>query len=128
MFTYDPATAAGQVRLLAADSVELYAKFSDTEIAAFLTLNASNVRLAAAMALEQKAALVTMVQGVTTFEGISVDGASVARVLMEQAAELRRQVYDGEESPEELPFDWAEMVVDTFSYRARLLSQILKQA
>lgn len=49
-FTYDPDTLPGTVRLLISDVVEADAMFTDAEIERFLTLQSSNVYLAAAMA------------------------------------------------------------------------------
>lgn len=125
-FTYDPTTPEGQVRLLAVDRLESSASFSDQEITAFLTLNGGVVRLAAAQALEDKAARASIVQGVTTIEGIAVDGTAVARALTAQASELRRQYYEGDDGGSGSPIDWAEMVFDEWSYRDRLLSGWLR--
>jgi hypothetical protein len=127
-FSYDPTTPEGQVRLLAVDRLESSASFSDSEITAFLTLNGGVVRLAAAQALEDKAARAAIVQGVTTIEGISVNGTAVAATLTAQAAELRRQYYEGDDGSTGSPIDWAEMVFDDFSYRDRLLGSWLRSS
>lgn len=127
-FTYDPTTPEGQVRLLAVDRQEAVASFSDPEITAFLSLNGGVVRLAAAQALEDKAARAAIVQGVTNIEGIQVDGTAVARALSAQAAELRRQYYEGDDGSTGSPIDWAEMVLDDFTYRDRLLGSWLRSA
>src|SRR5258708_7705193 len=96
-FSYDPATAPGQVRLLAVDTIEASAAFSDAEISSFLTLSGGVVLLASALALDRRAALVALIQAKTTVEGISVDGTVVAQVFHSQAAELRRQCFEAED-------------------------------
>src|SRR5258708_27819331 len=78
-FSYDPATAPGQVRLLAVDTIEASADFSDAEISTFLTLSGGIVLLASALALDRRAALVALIQGKTTVEGISVEAPSLPR-------------------------------------------------
>lgn len=126
MFNYDPATALGQVRLLAIDTVEAYAAFQDNEIQAFLTLQGGNVLLAAAAALDTSAATIALVQGNTKFAGIVLDGSKGATALSALAQELRRQVYEGDDGTGATPFDWAELVVDPFSYRDRLVNEMLR--
>lgn len=64
-FTYDPATAAGRVRLHLADTAEASAAFEDEEIDAFLALAGGDVPRASALA-----AL-----------ALASDGARQARVL-----------------------------------------------
>jgi len=128
MFSYDPSTPLGKVRLLAIDTIKDYAYFQDNEIQAFLDLNAGQVQLAAATALDTEAANAALVQGRTRFAGIQLDGQVVAEALSQLAAELRRQVHEGEDGLDASPIDWAEMVVDPFSYRDRLVNQMLRQS
>src|SRR6267378_7217609 len=97
MFTYDPSTPAGQVRLLCVDADKDNSRFDDAEITAFLSLNNSNVRLAAAQGLDTLASEAALVQGRTRFEGMLLDGQVVAEALAKQALELRRQVHEGED-------------------------------
>src|ERR1700682_384513 len=123
MFSYDPSSPLGKVRLLAIDTIKDYAYFQDNEIQAFLDLNAGQVQLAAATALDTEAANAALVQGRTRFAGIQLDGQVVAEALSQLAAELRRQVHEGEDGLDASPIDWAEMVVDPFSYRDRLVNQ-----
>lgn len=52
MFTYDPTTAAGRVRLLITDTEESDASFDDGEIASFLALCRNSIHDAAALAYE----------------------------------------------------------------------------
>lgn len=127
-FSYDPSTPAGLVRLLAIDSDSDNARFMDSEITAFLTLNNSNVRLAAAQALDTLASEAALVQGKTKFEGMMLDGQVIADALSKQAGELRRQVYQGEDGSDASPIGWAEWVVDPFSYRDKLVNEMLRQS
>src|SRR5712692_1248312 len=123
-FTYDPTTPRGLVRLLCVDFDQTQVTFQDTDIDAFLTLNASNVRLAAAQALDVQASVAAIVQGRTRFAGIQLDGQVVADALTAQAAELRREVYAGEDGTELSPFSIVEWVVDPFSYRDKLVNEM----
>jgi len=116
------------VRLLCVDFDQTQVTFQDTDIDAFLTLNASNVRLAAAQALDVQASVAAIVQGRTRFAGIQLDGQVVADALTAQAAELRREVYAGEDGTELSPFSIVEWVVDPFSYRDKLVNEMLRQS
>ena len=127
-YTYDPSTPRGQVRLLAIDTVAAYAQFQDNEIDAFLTLTGGVVLLAAAQALDTLAANAALVQGRTRFAGIQLDGQVVAEALHTQAMELRRQCYEGDDGSGISPINWAEMVVDPFTYRDRLVNEMLRQS
>lgn len=127
-FTYDPTTTLGQVRLLAVDFDSANATFQDADIQAFLNLNGQNIRLAAAQAVDTIAALAAAVQGRTRFAGIQLDGSVVAERMSALAGELRRQVYAGEDGSDSSPIDWAEWVVDPFSYRDKLVNEMLRQS
>lgn len=126
--TYNVSTPRGLVRLLAVDTVLADAKFQDDEIDAFLTLCGNEVRLAAALALDAKAADVAAVQGVTSVEGITVDGHLAALALRQQADELRRQYHESDDGSSTSPIDWAEWVVDNFSYRDRIIGEWMRQS
>ena len=125
--TYDVSTDAGRVRLLCGDTVTSDALFQDDEIAAFLSLGAGDVRLAAAQALDVMAANQAMVLKVLTQNGVSTNGAAVAGALRAQAAALREQAAAGAsgEDAEDALWDWAETVgvADPFAYRERIVSQ-----
>jgi len=125
VFTYDPTTPAGQVRLLAVDEDEANSAFSDADIGAFLALNNSNVRLAAAQALDTLASRAALIQGRTRFAGIQLDGQVVAEALAGLAGELRRQVHEGEDGSDGALISVAEMVLDQFSYREKLINEML---
>lgn len=122
VFTYDPTTNAGRVRLLIGDTSVDDADaqlFSDAEIDAFLSLGGGRVRLAAAQALEAIAANQVMVLKVITSHDLSTDGASVARELRQQAASLRKQDEDGigTEADDDGLFGIVEYGVDVFGRR-----------
>jgi len=127
-FSYDPATLVGQVRLLSVDIDAANVSFQDADISAFLAMNNNNVRLSAAQALDTLAANAALVQGRTRFAGIQLDGQVVAEALSSLAAELRRQVHQGEDGSDASPFLIAEMVVDPFSYRDKLVNEMLRQS
>lgn len=128
IFSYDPTTSRGLVRLLGLDFEEANAVFADADIDAFLSVNNGNVRLAAAQTLDAQAARTSIVQGATTFAGVSMNGHFVAQMLQSLAAELRRQVYDGEDGADLSPIAIAEWVLDPFSYRERVLNEMMRQS
>lgn len=123
MFTYDPSTSAGRVRLLATDTDSTNAIFNDDEIAAFLALEDDSVKRAAATALDQIASSEALIQKRIKLLDLQTDGPAVAKALREHAATLREQA-DSEEITG--TFDYAEMVVNPFSARDRLWNQRLR--
>jgi hypothetical protein len=90
-FTYDTATAAGQVRLLIFDVNPAAHVFEDGEIDTFLQLEAGRVRLGAALALETMASNEAFTQKAIKLLDLSTDGAKTSDALLKRAAELRRQ-------------------------------------
>ena len=129
-WTYDLSTDAGKVRLLIGDTdiAEPDARiFSDEELAALLALEASDVRRAAAQALDTMATSEAMIQKVIRVMDLTTNGAATAAALRAHAKELRRQVAEGEPAAGGL-LDWAEMVPDVFSARERLRNQRLRGA
>lgn len=123
MFTYDPSTSAGRVRLLATDTDSDNAIFTDDEIDAFLALEDDNVKRAAATALDQIASSEALIQKRIKLLDLQTDGPAVAKALREHAAALRKQADDEEITG---AFDYAEMVVNPFSARDRLWNQRLR--
>lgn len=80
------------VRLLVSDTGTGDARiFSDGEINAFLTLEASDVKRAAAQALESIASNEALVGKVIKSQDLSTDGPKVAESLRAHAARLREQ-------------------------------------
>lgn len=118
----DYTTPGGQVRLLTVDIDEDNPVFGDAEIAAFLALNNSDVRLAAAQALDATATSEVLVLKVMQTLDTTTDGAKVAAALHAQAVELRRQVSEGIDGGGD--FEIADMVVDGHTLRERLVHQL----
>ena len=87
---------------------------SDTNISAYLTLEADDVRLAAADALDAIASNEVLVQKVIRLGDLSTNGAAQASALREHAKQLRDTVAA---AGDEASFDIAEQVLDQFSYR-----------
>lgn len=125
MFTYDLTTAIGQVRLLIPDRSGAAYMFEDDELTAFLSLEADDVRCAAALALETMAADEAYIQKATTILEITTNGPAVAKALLDRAALLRSQSAALSTEDE---FDWAEMVTGPFSARERLEAEALRDA
>lgn len=90
-FTYDPGTPLGVVRLLCTDRDPDHEIFSDEEIGVFLSLNEQDVRLAAAMALDQIAASQVLILKYIEVNGLRTNGQAVANALHQQAESLRAQ-------------------------------------
>ena len=88
-FTYDPGTPTGTVRLLCTDRDPDHEIFSDEEIGVFLSLNEQDVRLAAAMALDQIAASQVLILKYIEVNGLRTNGQAVANALHQQAESLR---------------------------------------
>lgn len=125
-WTYDATTDRGKVRLLATDVDSSNQIFSDAEIDTFLTLEDSNIKRSAALALETIARNQVLVLKVIRLLEIQTDGASVARELRMQADNLREQATADEARSDGGAFDWAEMVTDDFSLRRRFVSSALR--
>ncbi len=119
---YDPTTAVGQVRLLVFDTDIANATFSDEEITALLGLNASDIRLSSAQAVDIIAANEAYTQKVLKTLDVQTNGAKTANALFDYAKELRRQAYEGSGDMVGF-FDWAEATNDEFSIRERIIKQ-----
>jgi hypothetical protein len=87
---------------------------SDADVQTFLDLNASDVKLAAADALDAIASSEALVQKVIRVLDVSTDGAAVARALRDHAAALRETVVVADTA--DGAFGWAEMVLDRTTY------------
>jgi hypothetical protein len=125
-FSYDLTTSVGQVRLLADDRTPVGAVFSDEELGQLLVFTDQRVRLAAAQALDLKAANRAWIQRITA-EGVATDGAAIAAALAARAKELRRQEAEGGEADADAGFDIAEVVTDDFSLRQVLTNRFLRE-
>lgn len=124
-FTYDLSTDRGKVRLLCTDSVLAYEIFADTEIDAFLTMESSNVKKSAALALETIASSEVLVQKRIKLLDLSTDGPAESAELLKRAGLLRAQA-EADEDGEYSPFDFAELVYDDFSLRERIIDEALE--
>lgn len=91
MFTYDPTTPTGVVRLLCTDRDPANEIFSDEEIGVFLSLNDHDTRSAAAQALDQIAASQALLLKYIETNGLKTNGQAVANALHQQAETLRAQ-------------------------------------
>lgn len=90
---------------------------SDDDIETFLALQADDVRLAAAMALDTIATNEALVQKRIKLLDITTDGPAVAKSLREHAAQLREEA-DGDDD-----FDIAEMVTTGSAWEERIFAQ-----
>ena len=126
-FTYDVSTEIGKVRMLVGDKDETNILFHDEEVSAYLELNEDNVRRAAAGMLETIASNETMVLKVVRLLDISTDGASVARSLREHAAQLRIEADLADSAEDGGAFDYAELNLNAFTARERVLKQAQRE-
>lgn len=126
-FTYDVTSDAGQVRLLATDTDEAEPLFSDAEISAFLTLEGSSVRRAAALALETIASQQALLLKVIRRLDVETDGAKVSDSLLKRADKLRVQA-DEDDARDGESFDVIEMADGAFAERERIHKQWLRRA
>lgn len=88
----DPSTDVGMIRLLIPDTDLDNLLFTDAEVTALLTLEASVIKRAVAAALDVVASNEAMVGKVIRSQDLSTDGAKVSAELRARATELRRQV------------------------------------
>ena len=119
-------TDRDKVRLLATDVDAANPIFTDAEVDAFMSLEGSNLKRSAALALETIARNQVLVLKVIRLLEIQTDGASVARELRMQAENLRAQADRDEAASDGGAFDWAEMVLDDFSLRNRFVATALR--
>jgi hypothetical protein len=107
--TVDPGTDIGRVRLLATDLSETEPLFTDDQISAFLTIESSNVKRAAALGLETIAASeALMSKKLTTSDGLTTDGPAVAKALLDRAKRLRDQADEEAGDPDDYGFDYVD--------------------
>lgn len=90
---------------------------SDTSLTTFLTLWPSDIRLAAAAALDTIASSEALVQKKIEHLDLKTDGPAVARALREHAKTLRQQAAEEEEltGDQEGMIDYAEMGIPVFA-------------
>lgn len=135
LFTFDPTTDRGKVRLLISDDVESYGGsdiyfFTDAKIDAFLEmaadLDGSLVRFAAAEALESWASNQLMVLKVVQRLDVKTDGAAVAREMRMRAEVLRKAAKDS--SSDDAGFEIAEMLLGPASYDEQVLNRAIRSS
>lgn len=126
-FTYDVTTNVGLVRLLISDTDVNNLIFQDEEISAFLALpnNTDDPLRAAAQALDSIATNEAMVMKMIHLLDLHTNGPAVSAELRNHAAQLRQDALDGEAAEGGL-FDYAEMPVNMFTMRERMLKQMLR--
>ena len=124
-FTYDTSSTRGRVRLLIPDADASNHVFEDDEIDAFISLE-TDVRRAAALALETIASSQAMTLKVIKLLDLQTDGASVAKSLMLRASALRSQAEDAEAMEEDGGLEVIEMVTNQFGFRSRVNSEYLR--
>ncbi|MTI82588.1 MAG: hypothetical protein FH756_01555 [Firmicutes bacterium] len=120
IFTTDPTTDVGKIRVITGDKYEEAAFHDDEEIQVFLDLYDDDLKLAAAAVLDSMASNEAVIQKQIKLLDLSTNGPAVAKALREHAAELRRQV------DEEPAFDVAEQVFDMFGAREKILKDALR--
>lgn len=87
----DPTTDLGMMRLLCTDLDEVAPLFTDVQLQALLDLEAGNIRLAAAQALDTIASSEVLISKKLTTMDLSTDGPAVAAELRARAGALREQ-------------------------------------
>lgn len=122
-YNYVLSTDVGKVRLFIPDNKAASYIFEDDEIEVFLAME-SGIKRATAMALETIASNEALVLKVIRLLDVSTDGAKVSDALLKRAALLRSQAEDDDQAGGG-GIDIAEMVVDDFTRRERLLKQSL---
>ncbi len=87
-------TPAGQLRLLIADVDETRQVFTDGQVSAFLAMNAGQVKLAAAAALDTIATDEALASKVIRTQDLQTDGAKLADSLGKRAQRLRAEHFE----------------------------------
>lgn len=104
-FTYDTDTNRGKVRLIIGDTSSGSYVFEDAEIDAFLTLNGSEVKLAAVQALRTLAADRAKLAIRYRVKNFDLDRSAVSKALLDAADRIEQQAMSE-------PFEY-ESYVDT---------------
>lgn len=119
-FSYDPTSVSSnrdRVRLLIKDTSDTNYVFQDEELDAFLTLESSSIKRAAALAYEVIAGNQAYVLKVIKNLDLQTDGAKVADALRATAKAWRDQAEYDDAAADGGAFDIAEWLVDDFSTR-----------
>lgn len=126
-FTYDPTSDIGKVRMLVPDRVEANAVFTDEEIEAYLSMNDSNVRRAAAEMLETIASDEAMTLKVISTLDLTTNGASTSEAILARAKLLREQADRDDDAEDGGGFDYAELDLNAFTRRERVWKQYQRE-
>lgn len=102
-----------------------HAILSDAQIESLLDME-SNVKLAAALALDTIASNEALVQKKIRLLDIQTDGPAVAKELRAHATALRKQVIDAEALDADSAFDIAETVFPPFGPEQRILNAAMR--
>lgn len=116
-FTYNPAIAAGQVRLLIGDTVDVGHQFEDADIAAFLSMASDSINLAAAKALRSWAS--TIARGAQRLKALDIEVDNKGR-----AAELLNLAKALEEAEDDGGFAIAEWAEGGFGVEERMEKEL----
>ena len=125
-YSYDLQTSVGKIRMLIPDHDASIVLCTDEEIAAFLGMEGSNVKRAAALALETIASDRALVLQVISSNDLSVNGAAVAKALTDRAKMLRDQADIEDAGVDGGAFDIAEQVPNEFAFRERTWNEMLR--
>lgn len=125
-FTYSLSESTGQIRLLITDNQADNYIFDDDELAAFYSLERSNLRRACALALETIASNEAYVMKRITALDLQTDGPAVAAELRQRAKLLREQALEDEAKDDAGAFDIAEQVLTSAQRRDRITNQWLR--
>ena len=123
-FSFDISSDLGKVRLLIPDRDSGAPIFGDDEILALLSIE-DGVKRATALALETIASDNAMTLKVIRLLDLSTDGAKTSDAILKRAQLLRDQAGVSDESDDD-GFDIAEMVYDDFSYREKVVKELIR--
>lgn len=128
-FTYDPSTVLGKARLLAQDTDETTHIFEDAEIQALLDMSFGAPMLAAAKALRVIAANQIYVLKAIKLLGLTTNAHLAAAEMRQIADDYEQRFEDGDDGTGNLAglFDFAEQVVDEFSFRERVRKEFERE-
>lgn len=123
--TYDPTTDVGRMRRTIPDKDLTAVTWTDEELSSFLA-DEGDWRRGAALALETMASETAYTGAVVQIGDERVDGASMARAMLQRAKSLRDQA-DLADAESGAAWDVAEQVTGPASYRERIIDQALRQ-
>lgn len=125
MFTYDPTTDVGRVRRTIPDKDEANAFWTDAEIESFLVDEDNNWRRATALAIETMASDDLLVLKVVKVQNIETSLDRMMSALLKRAKQLRDDAAVEEANAGDA-FEVAEVIVNDFQWRERVLGQALR--